>query len=309
MANESAQLIVQLEGQVIQTLTLTPGVLTIGRMPDNGLALPHPQVERRHAELRLEETGALLTDLESRSGTFVGETRLLPNRPQLLPAGAVFRIGPFVLTYRLGSVAAPEEPAPEEPAPAEAPAALEEPAPEPLVPVAAAPPLAPPRPRLPVPPLPGRRSRYLADLPVIYHDNDFLGRYLMLFETIWEPLEQRQDAIAMYFDPRTCPAAFLPWLAAWLGIAINPYWPEARLRHLVTEATDLYRWRGTRYGLARLIEVCTGLTPEIADDPADPFVIHVTVTLPTDSDIDRALLDELIRAHKPAHIGYILAIR
>jgi hypothetical protein len=31
---------------------------------------------------------------------------------------------------------------------------------------------------------------------------------------------------------------------------------------------DLYRWRSTRYGLTRMIEVCTGLTPEISDGQA-----------------------------------------
>ncbi len=51
-------------------------------------------------------------------------------------------------------------------------------------------------------------SRYLADLPVIYHDEQgFLARYLKIFESIWEPFEWRQDQIALYFDPRTCPVA------------------------------------------------------------------------------------------------------
>src|SRR5204862_3065515 len=55
-------------------------------------------------------------------------------------------------------------------------------------------------------------SLYLYNLPDIFQENDFLRRFLLIFEDIWEPLEQRQDHTAMYLEPRTCPASFLPWL-------------------------------------------------------------------------------------------------
>jgi phage tail-like protein len=169
---------------------------------------------------------------------------------------------------------------------------------------------------LPLPPAQGAGSQYMYDLPVIFHDNEFLARYLQIFETIWEPLEQRQDYIEMYFDPLTSPASFLPWIAGWLGLTLNRHWPEARLRRLLAEATELYRWRGTRYGLTRMIEVCTGLTPEITDVPSrddsgrvQAFVFRVSITIPPESDIDAAFIEELVRAHKPAHTGYVLDVR
>ena len=94
-------------------------------------------------------------------------------------------------------------------------------------------------------------------------------------ESIWEPLEQRQDHIDAYFDPATSPASFLPWLASWIDPTLNTRWPEKRLRALLAEAMNLYRWRGTRYGVARMIELCTGLTPQITEDPAAPFVMDL----------------------------------
>src|SRR2546427_437089 len=42
-------------------------------------------------------------------------------------------------------------------------------------------------------------SRYLADLPTVFQDPmfPFLGRYLRIFEHIWEPFEWRQDHIEL----------------------------------------------------------------------------------------------------------------
>ena len=64
----------------------------------------------------------------------------------------------------------------------------------------------------------------------------------------------------MYFEPRTARAA-ASWLGGWLDVTLDPHWPEDRRRGLLAEAMELYRWRGTAYGLSRMIEVSTGLGP------------------------------------------------
>jgi len=146
----------------------------------------------------------------------------------------------------------------------------------------------------------------------MFQENDFLRRFLRIFEDIWEPLEQRQDHIELYFDPHTCPESFLPWLAGWLDLPLNARWPVARQRHLLSQAMELYSWRGTRYGLLRMIEVCTGLTPEIRDSTSQPFVFHVRITLPPGTAreaLDIGLIEELIQVHKPAHAGYTLEVK
>ncbi len=308
MPLDNGQLIVQLKGKVVRRLDLNEPVMTIGRAPDNQLTLEDAQVSRRHAEIRLERGSWTVIDLGSSNGTSVGETRLQAHQPHLLSPGASLQIGPFVLTYLAAEQRARADELPEQDLPA--PPMPQEPEPALVPAVPAAPPASLPaitRPVLPVPLAAPQGSSYLYDLPIIFHDSDFLGRYLAIFESVWEPLEQRQDLLAMYFDSRTCPASFLPWLASWLDLAINAHWPEARRRRLLAEATEVYRWRGTRYGLARMIEICTGLAPDI-DEGSEPFVFHIRLTIPPGSDVDGAFVEDLVRAHKPAHAGYILEV-
>lgn len=51
-------------------------LIRIGRNPDCDLVLDSPLVSRYHAELELSDSGALLRDLESANGTFVGGQRV-----------------------------------------------------------------------------------------------------------------------------------------------------------------------------------------------------------------------------------------
>ncbi|KAB8144604.1 FHA domain-containing protein [Chloroflexia bacterium SDU3-3] len=296
MTTENLHLIVRLEGQVVHTLPLVQSVILIGRTPDNGLSLPHPQVSRQHAELRIDELGLTLTDLGSSSGTFIGGMQVLPHQPQPLLPSAVVRIGPFEISFDGPGVSA-EESQPVIGGESAARGTVAPPAP-----------LKPPRRTFPPPQPFGPYSRYLRDLPVIYHDSDFLGRYLQIFEAIWEPLEQRQDHIEMYFDPDTAPARFLPLLAQWLTIPMDIHSPESRQRDLLNEAMDMYKWRGTRYGLARIIQLVIGVVPEISDEPNAPFTIRVRVQNAPDQPIDKTLLEQTILLHKPAHIGYIIDV-
>ncbi len=331
MSTQPARLIVQLQGEVVQTVLLNMPVLRIGRAPESGLMLDNHIISRNHAEIRTSPSGHVLTDLGSSNGTFVGSERLLPNQPRLLSDGASFRIGPYLLIYR--AEAAQEQPGEEdeggqpveEPRPIEVQQVVEEqpreePQPQEALATVRADAVAPRRRPAPVPKPepPARRppersvaSLYAQYLPDIYQENDFLQRFLRIFEDIWEPLEQRQDHIEMYFDPRTCPVVFLPWLASWLDIPLNAHWSEARKRRVLAQAMELYSWRGTMYGLARMIEVCTGLRPQISEQPSEPFVFHVRIALspaPGGETVDRALIEELIQMHKPAHAGYVLEV-
>jgi phage tail-like protein len=340
------QLIVQLEGKIIRVVSLNTPLLTIGRTPENGLTLAHQIISRHHADVRVEERGVTLTDLGSANGTFLNDERLLANQPHLLSDGATFRIGPYSLTYRAlrkPAVADDEQEPPQEaPAtptnqqaqetPREEPQKVpaDEPEQDAVVEFAA---IARPTDVMPTA-LPDvspsssvimRRERatpvqrgpqeesslYLRFLPDIFQEDDFLKRFLRIFENIWEPLEHRQDHIEMYFDPRTCPASFLPWLASWLDLPFNPHWPETRHRRLLSAAMELYSWRGTAYGLTRMIEVCTGLTPLIRELPSQPFVFHIRIIPPPGAPagtVDTDFIEELIQTHKPAHAGYVLEV-
>ena len=300
-----AQIVVYVEGQVSRTLALNVPVVTIGRTPGNVLPLQNASVSRNHAELRVTPEAVIVTDLGSANGTFVDDVRLTPHQPVQLAPGSLIRIGPFYLRYEAAAMAEGEGAAgavEERPAPAEPP-----PMPVPMPPavfVPAPPPKVTYPVRLPTDPV----SSYLDFLPVIFQDGDFLGRFLLIFQSIWEPLEYRQDHMELYFDPRTTPTSFLPWMADWVGVIPGSITEEGRLRALLGEAVELYRWRGTRYGLTRLIEICTGVTPLINETASDPAILHIRVALPPESTVDRDAIERLVRAHKPAHVGYVLDV-
>jgi len=299
------RLIVQLGNDVVQTEDLREPIVTIGRLPENKIVLAGPQISGRHAQIRSEAEGAVLVDLDSASGTFVDGVRLLPQQPHTLVDGSHIQIGLYLLTYRT------READPDEQLRRDLPLSEPAGASQPQDHVARFP--KEPRPTLPALLLEGTsRSKYLEQLPIIFHDSDLFRRMLLIFENIWEQMEQRQDYLEMYFDPRTCPASFLRWLASWFDVAIDPHWPEARIRALLLELIQLYRWRGTKYGLSRMLEVCAGVTPEITVSPSSPFVLKISVQLPkdgSDRDTDKQFIEELVKAHKPAHVGYVLEVR
>ncbi len=65
------------------------------------------------------------------------------------------------------------------------------------------------------------KSSYLEYLPAIYSQGDFMGRFLMIFESILGPMEGVIDNISHYFDAGTAPEELLPWLASWVNLALD----------------------------------------------------------------------------------------
>ncbi|MFM8321743.1 MAG: FhaA domain-containing protein [Chloroflexota bacterium] len=55
---------------------LGPGVVNIGRRPDNQLVIDDPRISRLHAQLRLVRSRYVLFDLDSTGGTFVNGRRI-----------------------------------------------------------------------------------------------------------------------------------------------------------------------------------------------------------------------------------------
>jgi len=313
-----AHLIVQLGSDIVQTADLHESVVTIGRLPENTIVLAGPQVSGRHAEIRAEAHGVVLVDLAGTTGTFVDGVQLQAQQPYDLADGALIQIGLYLLTYRAGEVEMEQARRDLVTSQSE----LTRPVQEVVLR-----PVTEPRPTLPPPVLDiDSPSKYLEQLPVIFHaggsgvqsddgqggESDLFRRMLLIFENLWEQLEQRQDFIEMYFDPRTCPASFLRWLASWFDVAIDPHWPEPSIRAVLLELIQLYQWRGTKYGLTRMVEVCVGVTPEITVDPSSPLLVNISVQLPRDGG-DRGVMarfiEELVNVHKPAHLGYVLEVR
>jgi phage tail-like protein len=75
------------------------------------------------------------------------------------------------------------------------------------------------------------KSRLLQYLPALYTEQDeMMGRFLMLFESFWEPIADRIDHIDAYLDSKLAPPDLLPWLATWVDLVLDGQWPEDKRR-------------------------------------------------------------------------------
>jgi phage tail-like protein len=121
------------------------------------------------------------------------------------------------------------------------------------------------------------RASALRYLPSVYREDpiseDFLDRFLSLFDTIRALTADQVTDIAHYFDPKATPANprndpptdFLSWLASWLGMTLQMNWPVHKRRELVRQAHRLYALRGTPEGLRLHIELFAGVRPTILE--------------------------------------------
>lgn len=78
---------------------LADGEHIIGRDPEASVSLDSPKVSRRHARITVSGGRAILDDLESKNGSFIGGTRI--TAPTTLASGDEIRIGPFTLRCRM----------------------------------------------------------------------------------------------------------------------------------------------------------------------------------------------------------------
>ncbi|MEI6245938.1 MAG: adenylate/guanylate cyclase domain-containing protein [Acidobacteriota bacterium] len=86
------------DAEVEKTHLLKGGVLNIGRLPTCGLVLGAVSVSRRHAAIRVDDTGRCwFKDLGSRYGSFRNQTRVLIEDVELAP-GDTIRLGDQALT-------------------------------------------------------------------------------------------------------------------------------------------------------------------------------------------------------------------
>jgi phage tail-like protein len=173
------------------------------------------------------------------------------------------------------------------------------------------------------------QSSYLEYLPALFRDDEFMGQFLLIFESIMKPIENTVDNIPLYLDPLMTPEPLLPRLASWLDLTLDQTWSEESRRQLVKSAGELYRWRGTKRGLTEYLRIYTGSTPEISEyipgmrlDQETELGVntqlgssgtghHFTVTIDVDENgkTDINTVKAIIEAQKPAHTVYTLQIR
>jgi phage tail-like protein len=161
-----------------------------------------------------------------------------------------------------------------------------------------------------------------------YEDPPFFTRFLRGFEDAGEPVDNLLTRRERFYDLQTTPSDFLPWLSTWVSLTLDENWPELKRRRLIREAVDLYRWRGTKRGLSRYLEIYTGVVPQIDDQPftgmrlgpetllgqnailggvgVHTFVVTLAVENP--KTVNEQIVRDIIESEKPAHTAYDLRI-
>ncbi len=65
----------------------------IGRRAENAIVIPDAYVSGQHASIEVVGDEVRITDLGSTNGTYIGETRIVPNQPTPVPPDAILTLG------------------------------------------------------------------------------------------------------------------------------------------------------------------------------------------------------------------------
>lgn len=113
------------------------------------------------------------------------------------------------------------------------------------------------------------RISFVDYLPDVYKegcdDNSFLARFLGVFQSIYVDLEDKIDNTIIKFDTEKTDKDFLNWIADWISVKNPSIWGEAKLRTLVKEAVSIYKMKGTKASIAKIVKEYAGIEPIIVE--------------------------------------------
>jgi phage tail-like protein len=177
-------------------------------------------------------------------------------------------------------------------------------------------------------------------LPTVYQprvpeDRVFLRDFLWIVQHLFDGVGRKIDTVHELFDAYATPPDFLPWLASWFAISFDDTMDEARRRRVLKECATLYRVRGTRGAIERMVKLFTdvdvsieenrwpyrgfriGVSSSIGVDTmvlpevsmSHTFVVKVPATFEEIGEDTLVRLHQVISAEKPASTNYFLQFR
>ena len=106
-------------------------------------------------------------------------------------------------------------------------------------------------------------------LPEIYREgqgkDSFLARFVGIFQSIYIDLEDEIDYTPLKFDTDRTSKDFLNWIADWFSVKDASIWGEKRLRQLIKEAVKIYKMKGTKRAIAKIVQEYSGIEPIIVE--------------------------------------------
>lgn len=100
-------------------------------------------------------------------------------------------------------------------------------------------------------------DNFFRTFPQVYQtDNDFLRRYLSIFSTMYQELQEEIDELPKLLDIETAPERLLPMFASWLGLEVDEALFSAdELRRLLKAAPVLLERKGTRSAVEQAVRL------------------------------------------------------
>lgn len=161
------------------------------------------------------------------------------------------------------------------------------------------------------------RGRWLIEqLPVAMLDDDFLVRFLGIFQELADTFMVQADNMEHLLDVAVTPEPMVRFMGAWLGArTIDPSLDHQTQRRIVREQGRMLPWRGTVRGLRLLLELVTGGPAVVVDSggvypegeaPENPGHVHIEVLdngWANDDDLVALILADL-----PAAVSFELFI-
>jgi phage tail-like protein len=162
-----------------------------------------------------------------------------------------------------------------------------------------------------------RRKDWLAQqLPMGMVEDEFLVRFLSIFQDVADTLFHQIDNLPHAFDSTVAPLDMVRTLGRWIGLDwVDPSLPDELQRRVVREYFSIVQWRGTRRGMLQLLEVVSGAAAVVedrggvfAEGEAPRDAAHVVLRVEssgwaTDHDLLR-----IVRAELPAAVTFELHV-
>lgn len=162
-----------------------------------------------------------------------------------------------------------------------------------------------------------RRADWLShQLPVGMTDDEFLMRFLMIFQSVSETVLHQVDTLPHTFDPAVAPDAMVRLMGQWMGVDwIDSTLDDLDQRELVRTYSDLLRWRGTSRGLRELLEQISG-APAVVEDNGGIYpegesprtAPHVTIRIESTGWAAADDLVRIVRAELPASVTFEMSV-
>ena len=162
-----------------------------------------------------------------------------------------------------------------------------------------------------------RRDDWLLhQLPVAMAEDEFIGRFLSIFQDVADTVVGQIDNLPHAFDVTVAPPTMVRTLGRWIGLDwVDPSLPIALQRRIVREYFSLLRWRGTRRGMQQLLELISEAPAVVeetggiyAEGESPPGIGHVVLRVASAGWATEPDLLRIVRAELPASVTFELFV-